>query len=94
MYSLNDLDDPERPMPLIEYTNADTLGDLGPKAELINEYRTYDILGRFGLSLKEYFDMPVDVAVLLIDRARMENKDEKKIQNVAIQQVEQEARKK
>lgn len=92
IFDLNNFDDKFIVMPVIEYTNADTLGDIGPKAELINEYRNHDMLGRFGLSLKEYLELPVDMAKLLVSRARMEKEDEENIQAMAIKQAEKEAR--
>lgn len=94
IYGLNDFDDKYRVFPSIEYTNADTLGDLGPKAAIINEYRNNDILGRFGLSLKDYLEMPIDITTLILSRARMERNDEKDIQEAARRQAELDAKKK
>lgn len=76
MFGIVDLDDTNHPLGIVRYTNADTLGDIGPIAEVINDYRTYDILDKFGLTLVDYFDMPISITKILINRSKAEKEDQ------------------
>lgn len=75
IFGITNLEDRNNPLAIVGYTNADTLGDIGPIADLIQTYRSNDILDKYGLSIKDYFDMPVNVAKLLISNVRTEKED-------------------
>lgn len=93
IYGIVDLDNTNDPMALVSYTNADTLGDLGPIAEVIHEYRVNNIHGLYGLSLNEYFDTPYDVSRLLLSRARVEREDEAMIAEQQRREMEDQMKK-
>lgn len=75
IFGITELTNKKEPLALVSYTNADTLGDIGPVAELIQTYRTNEILEKYGLNIKEYMEMPVDIAKLLVSTVRTEKED-------------------
>lgn len=79
IFGISDLNDKKEPLALVRYTNADTLGDIGSVYELIQTYRNNQILDKYGLSIKEYMDIPVDIAKLLISNVATEKEDLKEI---------------
>lgn len=90
IFGISDLNDPDQPLALIRYTNADTLGDLSSVAESIKEYRVHELGDKYGLSIKEYFDMPVNIAKLLISNSRSEKQDMDDIVSTADKQANKE----
>ena len=87
IFGISDLNDPKQPLALVRYTNADTLGDLSTVAECIREYRVHELGDKYGLSIKEYFDMPVNIAKLLISNSRSEKQDMDDIVSTADKQA-------
>lgn len=75
IFGITELTNKKEPLAIISYTNADTLGDIGPVAELIQTYRTNEILEKYGLNIKEYMEMPVNIAKLLVSTVRTEKED-------------------
>lgn len=75
IFGITDLKDAKQPLGLIRYTNADTLGDLGSIAEVVQEYRNNELKDKFGLSINEYFELPITVAKILISQAKTEKED-------------------
>lgn len=55
---------------------------------MIKQYRVSEIGDKYGLSIKEYFDMPVDISKLLISASRNEKQDIDDIVSVADKQAE------
>ncbi len=94
IFDIVDLGNREDPLAMVTYTNADTLGDIGPIAELIQGYRSDEILDKYGLSIKEYFEMPLNVAKLLVSNAKTEKEDTKDILQSAKTTAENEYKKK
>lgn len=90
IFGISDLNDPDQPLALIRYTNADTLGDLSSVAEAIKEYRVHELGDKYGLSIKEYFDLPIDIAKLLISNSRSEKQDMDDIVSTADKQANKE----
>lgn len=87
IFGITDLTDSKNPLAIIGYTNADTLGDIGSVANLIQKYRTGQILDKFGLSIKEYMEMPIDVAELLLSNSKTEKEDIDNIVSAAERQA-------
>lgn len=79
IFGISDLTDKKEPLGLVRYTNADTLGDTGPIAELIQEYRNHELKDKYGISLQEYFNTPVNIARILVSNALVEKEDLKAI---------------
>lgn len=93
IFGISNLEDRTEPLAIIRYTNADTLGDIGPIAELIQEYRNHEILAKYGLNINEYFDMPINVARVLISNVRSEKEDMSDIMGHAERNAEKEFKK-
>lgn len=74
-FGITNFDDDSEPLAIIQYTNADTLGDLGSISELIKQYRTNEIGDKYGLSILDYFATPIDIAKLLVSNAKVEKQD-------------------
>lgn len=83
IFGIVDLNDDQEPLAVIRYTNADTLGDLSSVSELIKQYRTNEIGDKYGLSITEYFETPINVAALLISNNKVEKQDLDDIVNSA-----------
>ena len=83
IFEIVDLEDREEPLGMVRYTNADTQGDIGPIAEVIQSYRSNEILDKYGLSITDYFNMPVNIAKLLVSNANTEKQDTKDILQAA-----------
>lgn len=81
IYRIIDLDDENIAIPLLRFTNADTLGELGPIAERVATFKTNNLNEIFGLSIKEYFDLPIPIAEAVICIAKAEKQFEQKIKN-------------
>lgn len=79
IFEIIDLENREEPLSMVIYTNADTLGDNGPIAELIQSYRSNEILDKYGLNITDYFNMPVNIAKLLVSNSKTEKEDTKDI---------------
>lgn len=94
IFGIADLNDPREPLAVIRYTNADTLGDLGSISELIKQYRTSEIGEKYGMSITEYFNTPINVAKLLMSNARVEKQDTDEIVNSAAMAAKEEMLKK
>lgn len=92
IYEITDLDNNNIPMPLIAYTNADTLGDFGPIGELLGEYRNNDINGLFGLSFTEFCDLPYHISRIMLNRAKAEQELEKEVKESVEREVEQKSK--
>ena len=75
IFGIADLNDDDQPLAVIRFTNADTLGDLGSVAELIKQYRVNEIGDKYGLSIAEYFDIPINISKLLISNNKIEKED-------------------
>lgn len=93
IYKIVDLDSKNMKRPLVAYTNADTLGDIGSIGELIGEFRDNDISNIFGLSFLEYCDLPYSTSRLLINRVKTERQTEKEIKQEVERQLADEQRK-
>ena len=83
IFGIVDLNDDDEPLAIIRYTNADTLGDLGSVSELIKQYRANEIGDKYGLSITEYFEMPINISKLLISNTKVEKQDLDDIVNSA-----------
>lgn len=94
IFEIVDLGNKEDPLAMVTYTNADTLGDIGPIAELIQSYRTNEILDKYGLNIADYFQMPTNVARLLVSNSKTEREDTKDILQSAKATAENEYKKK
>lgn len=94
IFGIVDLNDVNEPLAVIRYTNADTLGDLGSISELIKQYRTSEIGDKYGMSITEYFNTPINVAKLLMSNARVEKQDMDDIVNSAANDAKDELQKK
>lgn len=88
MYGIHNLDDTEHPLALVRYTNADTVGDLGSVAELINNFRIFTIHEKYGLNLTEYMNLPIDIIELLTSRNLLEKENEEIIKRGTTQAME------
>jgi hypothetical protein len=93
MFGIVDLSDEREPLAAIRYTNADTLGDLSSVSELIKQYRTSEIYDKYGLNIRDYFDMPINISKLLISNAQVEKQDLDDIVDSADKQANREWKK-
>lgn len=93
MFGIVDLNDDKEPLAVIRYTNADTLGDLSSVSELIKQYRTSEIYDKYGLNIRDYFDMPINISKLLISNAQVEKQDLDDIVDSADKQANREWKK-
>lgn len=89
IYGIVDLDFKDYPVPLVAYTNADTLGDLGSVGRHIAEFRNNDIVNKFGLSINEYLNLPVDKAAMVLSRAQVDKEIEELASQMANEQAKQ-----
>lgn len=94
IFGIADLNDDNEPLAVVRYTNADTIGDLGSISELIRKYRTSEIGDKYGMSITEFFNTPINVAELLVSNARIEKQDMDDIINSAALNAKDELQKK
>lgn len=93
IFGITDLTNKDNPLAIISYTNADTLGDTGSVAEMIQTYRSSEILEKYGLSIKDYMDLPIDFAKLLISNSKTEKEDTAGIMHDAERKAQNELKK-
>lgn len=81
IFGIVNLDDEKVSMPLIWFTNADTVGDIGPMSEYVLEYKINKVNDHFGLSLLEYLNLPITISNTVIAICKAENKFDKMVKD-------------
>lgn len=81
IFGIINLDDDTVPMPLVWFTNADTVGDIGPMSEYILEYKINKVHDHFGLSLIEYLNLPITVSNSVLTLCKAENRFDKLVKD-------------